>query len=102
MGDRQLVSAFDPLQTFRFHRCRWMVVSRSDFRDLTGMMEVGMADRPVRWIRILLPLLGVAIGIGGAALGLSKGLVVWLILAACALTLVSEYLWLRAKEHADS
>ena len=50
-----------------------MVVSRSDFRDLTGMMEVGMADRPVRWIRILLPLLGVAIGIGGAALGLSKG-----------------------------
>lgn len=61
-----------------------------------------VADRVVWWNKILLPIFGLAAGIGGAASGLSKAVTIWLILGGCALVLGCEYLWLRARGGDDA
>jgi len=60
-----------------------------------------MADRTVRWNRIVLPSLGIFVGLTGAILGLSRGATIALIIGACALLLGTEWLLLRAKESSD-
>ena len=65
-------------------------------------MEAALGDRVVKWNRIVFLPLGLVLGIGGAAFGLTKGQTVLLILASCAALLGAEYVVLRKFEDHDA